>query len=31
MLINNIDVSDRLMNGQIAVVKYIKPAAGKLK
>ena len=30
MLINNIDISDRLINGQIGVVKYIKSVAGKL-
>ena len=29
-LINNIDISDRLINGQIGVVKYIKSVAGKL-
>ena len=30
MLIDNIDISDRLINGQIGVVKYIKSAAGKI-
>ena len=29
-LINNIDISDRLINGQIGVVKYTKSVAGKL-
>ena len=29
-LINNIDISDRLINGQIGVVKYTKLVAGKL-
>ena len=30
MLINNIDISDRLINGQIGVVKYIKSTAEKI-
>ena len=30
MLINNIEISDRLINGQIGVVKYIKPTAEKI-
>ena len=30
MLIDNIDISDRLINGQIGVVKYIEPDAGKI-
>ena len=29
-LINNIDISDRLINGQIGLVKYIKSVAGKI-
>ena len=29
-LINNIDISDRLINGQIGVVRYIKSVAEKL-
>ena len=31
MLINNIDISDRLINGQTGVVKYIKSTAEKKK
>ena len=30
MLIDNIDISDRLINGQIGVVKYIEPDVGKI-
>ena len=30
MLINNIDIGDRLINGQIGLVKYIKSVAGKI-
>ena len=29
-LINNIDISDTLINGQIGVIKYTKSVAGKL-
>ena len=30
LLINNIDISDRLINGQIGLVKYIKSVPGKI-